>query len=169
MPRDRFLTGILIGIGALVLLALVLFFVRQGQDLYADESTPEGVLQNYILALQNGEYERAYAYLDSASLGLNLPEFQRDLIENQGRAITDTAVEIGEATVEANGQSALVEVTLLRGGSGLFDSTYREPRTASLVKTGDGWKISDAPFPFWGGWWYGPAPDKVLPTTTSTP
>jgi len=43
MKQDKFLTGILIGIGALILLALALFFLRKdGRNNYVAEDTPEG-------------------------------------------------------------------------------------------------------------------------------
>ena len=47
MKQDKFLTGILIGVGALVVLALVLFFTRQGKQDYVSENTPEGVCLLY--------------------------------------------------------------------------------------------------------------------------
>ena len=49
MKQDKFLTGILIGVGALVVLALVLFFTRQDKRDYLPEDTPEGVAHNYVL------------------------------------------------------------------------------------------------------------------------
>ena len=40
MKQDKFLTGILIGIGALILLALGLFFLRQDKRDYVAETIP---------------------------------------------------------------------------------------------------------------------------------
>ena len=63
MKQDKFLTGILIGVGMLVLLALVLFFTRQDKRDYLAEDAPEGVAHNYVLAVLNKDYEKAYGYL----------------------------------------------------------------------------------------------------------
>jgi len=54
MGKDRFLLGILLAIAALALLAVILFLTRQsGQQGYVADDTPEGVLRNYVLALEN--------------------------------------------------------------------------------------------------------------------
>ena len=63
MKQDRFLIAILAGIGLLVVAAFVLFFVRQSNLNYVSDDTPEGVVQNFVLALHKGDYEKAYAYL----------------------------------------------------------------------------------------------------------
>ena len=56
MKNDRFLLGILIGIGLLVALALGLYFLRQEQPAYVNDETPEGVVHNYVTAVQLGDY-----------------------------------------------------------------------------------------------------------------
>ncbi len=63
MKQDRFLLGILIGIGVLILAALIVFFSRQNQQTYNPEGTPDGAVHNYILAVLNGNYQKAYGYL----------------------------------------------------------------------------------------------------------
>jgi len=63
MKQDRFLLGILVGIGILVVIALVLFFVRQDKQEYVMDDVPEGVVHNYALALYQGDYQKAYGYL----------------------------------------------------------------------------------------------------------
>ncbi|HEX7555256.1 MAG TPA: hypothetical protein VF338_01435, partial [Leptolinea sp.] len=63
MKQDRFLVGILIGIGVLVIVALSLFFIRRGAFQYTDDTTPEGTIRNYMLALQKRDFEKAYSYL----------------------------------------------------------------------------------------------------------
>ena len=51
MKQDRFLIGILIGIVILVVAALTVFFTRKDNLIYVTEETPEGVVQNYVVAL----------------------------------------------------------------------------------------------------------------------
>jgi len=63
MKQDRFLLGILIFIGLLVIAALALFFIRQDSQVYVADDTPEGVTRNYALALQKQDFQRAYDYL----------------------------------------------------------------------------------------------------------
>jgi hypothetical protein len=63
MKTDRFLTGILIGIGVLIVLALALFFLRREAVDYRVEDSPDSIVHNYILAIERQDYERAYRYL----------------------------------------------------------------------------------------------------------
>jgi len=44
MKQDRFLVGILVGIGVLVVIALGLFFTRQDKQEYISDDTPKGVV-----------------------------------------------------------------------------------------------------------------------------
>ena len=55
MKNDRFLVGIISFIGLLMVLAVVLFFVRQEPQDYGPEDSPQGVVRNYVLALQGGD------------------------------------------------------------------------------------------------------------------
>ena len=59
MKQDRFLTGILVGIAVLVVVALVAFFIRKDTQSYVSDDVPEGVVHNYVLAVLNGDYEKA--------------------------------------------------------------------------------------------------------------
>jgi hypothetical protein len=63
MKQDRFLLGILIGIGALVAIALAVFFARRDTQQYRADGAPESVVFNYVLAVTNRDYEKAYGYL----------------------------------------------------------------------------------------------------------
>ena len=64
MKKVRFLIGILAGIGVLITAALVVFFIRQGDgQTYMGENTPDGIVHNYVLALQQGDFQKAYGYL----------------------------------------------------------------------------------------------------------
>ncbi len=68
MKQDKFLTGILIGVGALILLALGLFFTRQDKREYIADNVPEGVAHNYVLAILNKDYEKATRLAERAAV-----------------------------------------------------------------------------------------------------
>ncbi|MEK7276455.1 MAG: hypothetical protein AAB427_03825 [Chloroflexota bacterium] len=59
---DKFLTGIVIAVVLLVGAAFAVALLRP-KPVYQSEDAPEGVAHNYLLALQQGDYERAYGYL----------------------------------------------------------------------------------------------------------
>ena len=77
MKQDRFLTGILVGIGLLVVVALVVFFTRKNSQTYVPDDTPEGVVHNYVLAVLDKDYEKAYGYLAELKYKPTYEEFRR--------------------------------------------------------------------------------------------
>lgn len=156
MRQDRFLTGILIGIGALVVIALAVFFTRKDTLTYVSEDTPEGVVHNYALALINKDYEKAYGYLADIEYKPTYEEFRRPFFNRYANP-ENSAVDIGEA--EIDGDQASVEVTQIYNPGDPFSSGYRDTQRAILVRQSGAWKISFMPaYNFWDYSWYSEPP-----------
>lgn len=152
MKQDRFLLGILIGIGVVAALAVALFFIRKGDVSYGSEDTPEGVVRNYILALQNQDFERAYQYLSEGEDKPDLLTFQTNLLASGGE-IERVALEIGSGN--ESGNRAVIGLTVIHPGNGLFGDEWRETQSALLIQTPEGeWKIASMPYPLWFYSWY---------------
>ncbi len=153
MKQDRFLLVILIVIALLTAAALAVFFLRQdaGQE-YGSEETPEGVVRNYLLALQKGDIERAYGYLSEAGGKPSLERFRQAAL-NGPMEIARVAALIGET--RQSGGDAVVEMTMIHGGNGPFEDSYLEPGRAVLQQDASGaWKISNMPYAYWHWDWY---------------
>jgi hypothetical protein len=151
MKQDKFLTGILIGVGALVLLALVLFFTRQDKRDYLAEDAPEGVAHNYVLAVLNKDYEKAYGYLADLKYKPTYDEFRQSFLNGMVNP-EGTGLDIGEASI--TGEEAVVELTLYYSYSDPFSSRYGSPDRALLVDQDGTWKVSSMPYNFWDYNWY---------------
>lgn len=152
MKQDKFLTGILIGIGALIVLALVLFFARRdGQRDYRTDSTPEGVAHNYVLAVLNKDYQKAYGYLADLENKPTYEQFRQSFFNGMVNP-SDTAVEVG--TAEINGDEAVVNLSVYYSANSPFESRYASQDRALLVKQNGLWKLSAMPNNFWGYNWY---------------
>ncbi len=149
MKQDKFLLGILIFIGLLVIVALTLFFSRSQPQPLADD-TPEGVVYNYLLALQQGEYERAYAYLVEAPGKPSLWAFERHCQQNID--FSTLAVDFGSTHIR--GDNAQVDIVITWLSSGPFMDTWRSEGMALLVQQDGIWKIKNLPWPFWDWNWY---------------
>lgn len=155
MRQDRFLIGILAGIGILVVLSVAMFFMRRGTLEYVAEGTPEGVVRNFIVAVKKGDYDRAYGYLAPRTPAIEKLSFSQNF-NNQGSEIASTSVEVGASTLD--GGKAVVQITLLHGNGQLFGNNYRDQQSAELVQIGGDWKINTMPYPFWSyGWETTPA------------
>ena len=98
MKQDRFLTGILIGIGVLVVIAAGGIFYPLRIRKPISEDTPEGVVHNYVLAVLNKDYEKAYGYLADLDHKPTYEEFRDAFLKgtvNPG----DAAVDIGASEI----------------------------------------------------------------------
>ena len=156
MKQDRFLTGILIGIGLLVVIALTVFFTRNDSQTYVTEDTPEAVVHNYVVAVLNKDYEKAYGYLADLDYKPEFDGFKQPFLN--GSVNPDGAgVDIGVSDI--TGDEASVEVTLIYNPGDPFSTGYRDTQRAALVRQNGAWKISFMPtYYFWDYSWYSELP-----------
>ena len=152
MKQDRFLTGILIGIGLLVVMALAIFFTRKDTQTYVSDDTPEGVVHNYVVAVLNKEYEKAYGYLADLENKPTYDEFHNSFLT--GMVNPDSSgVDVGQSDI--TGDDATVEVTLVYNPTDPFSTGYRDTQRAILVLQNGAWKISSMPqYNFFDYNWY---------------
>ena len=152
MKQDRFLTGILIGIGVLVIAALAVFFTRRDTQTYVSDDTPEGAVHNYVVAVLEKDYEKAYSYLADLEHKPDYEEFRQAFLNgmvNPG----NSAIDIGEA--EVIDDEAYVDVALIYNPSDPFSTGYRDVQRAGLVLQNGAWKLTSMPsYYFWEYNWY---------------
>lgn len=162
MRQDHFLFGILIGIAVVIIAALALFFLRRSEPVYGPENTPEGIVHNYVVALQKGDFNRGLSYLANTQNKPDIIRFRQDLL-NLNQNLSDYSLQIGDTQI--NGDSAIVVVNIIQAGSGLFGGSSSQSQNANLVREGSGWKISAMPYPYWSYDWYQP----IAPALKTTP
>jgi len=152
MKQDRGLMIILGLTGILIVVALVLFFVRQdNQQAYLPENTPKSVAHNYFLALHQGDYQKAYGYLQDVEEKPTFAQFQQNIFENSW-SLDNSSVHI--ASTDQTGDEAYVGITVTHNSSAPFDQPWHENGSAWLVKQDGQWKLAYAPPPYWGWDWY---------------
>lgn len=140
MKKDRFLLGILIGIGILVLLAVVRVLTYSPAEMtYGEETTPQGVVHNYLVAVYRQEYERAYSYLADKAKKPTLDGFRRSFL--MGMVDPKQAmVQVGKAEIVDETQ-ARVEVNIIYVSS---DPIRRELQQRPIRLPGtSGWGMED--------------------------
>lgn len=161
MRQDRFLMGILVGIGLIVVLAVGLFLVRRAGLNYGPEETPAGVARNFLIAIKKGDYDRAYAYLADFEGKPDPIAFRQTYQQFQASDVFSTGIQVGEAIVDQD--RAVVQISMLRGGDALFGNLFRDQQAAELVQTGGAWKIQSMPYPFWNFSWVPPVKPTPVP------
>ena len=151
MKQDRFLFIIVGVIILLAILAIVLFFVRQEPQEYGPGDTPEGVIRNYVLALQKKDYKTAYGYLQDYEDKPTVTQFKQSFFTHNIDS-TNTSVQI--RTVDISGLDANVELILIHSSNDPFNRTWDENAAALLTRQNGEWRIVSMPYPFWGWDWY---------------
>jgi hypothetical protein len=119
----------------------------------------EGVVNNYLLALRQGEYERAYGYLSPTLKGYprSLAKFQENIqtYSYNFRLNTDTALSIESSeitTITGNNAIVTVRESRFRAG-GLFDSDQSTITfNVELGKVLGNWKIVSSSYYFAACW-----------------
>ena len=156
MRQDRFLTGILIGIGLLIVAALIVYFTRRDQSNYAPDTTPEGVVHNYALAILRKDYPKAYSYLADLDNKPGYAQFRQAFAVGR-LSPGSSGIKIGAATV--TGSEATVEVDMVNAPGDPFSTGNTNLGTAQLVRQNGAWKISSMPtYNLWDYSWYQPGP-----------
>ncbi|HKZ44120.1 MAG TPA: hypothetical protein VJZ78_03685 [Anaerolineales bacterium] len=154
MKQDRFLQGILIFIFLLVVIALGIFIMRGNDQSYGPDDSPEGVVRNYALALQNMDFERAYKYLADDNHKPDYETFRYSFL-NQRLDTINISLQIGEIRSSGTNE-AYVEVAVIYNSGDIFSSPNATGEIASLIRQSQGWKITSMPYPYWGWDWYQP-------------
>lgn len=145
---DKFLIGIVSAVILLVGAAFAVALMRP-KPAYREEDTPEGVAHNYLLAIQQKDYERAYGYL---SPGLaNYPdsdeEFENDVQHDRYRfnnLDSDVTLEVESSEVTGERSTVIVRRTNFYQG-GLFSSNSYTARFEMRLRRENGaWRIVDS-------------------------
>ena len=153
MRKDRFLLSILIGLVILAIAATIVVLSRSHQEGYVDDSTPAGVVHNYILALQMDDVQLAYSYLAEMDLKPTLSEF-RSLGAYSHRSSQSASVRLGETYVDGDEATVELVVLNLRPGAFLFDEISERNEVALLVRQNASWRLTQLPYEFWTYEWY---------------
>jgi len=152
LRQDRFLIGILIGLGILAAAAVLAVVAQSSRVTYLDDSSPSGVVHNYLLALQRGETDRAYAYLADFPTRPSRSEF-RSSYAVTGAPTSLAWLQIGETRLEDG--EAIVDLTVTTGSGSIFflDTSYDYEATARLLEEDGRWRLAEMPMEWWDFSW----------------
>ncbi|WP_411721952.1 hypothetical protein [Mycetocola sp.] len=122
-------------IAVLVIVSLVVVFTR-GEAELLDESTPEGVVQRYSLAVVDGDDDTAVGYLSA------------DVRENCGTVgnFVSDDLRVTLISTELRDDSADVRVQISRHEGGALGSEYSYEENFRLVSDGGEWLIEFVPW-----------------------
>jgi hypothetical protein len=158
--HDKFLLGIVVAVVILIIAAFTVTLTRP-EAAYQPEDQPEGVAFNYLFALQQENYGRAFTYLSPDLTGRprNSSEFMKNLNKSswEMRRIQDgESVSLEVISVSTTGNSSIVKLKSTRFYQrGLFDSGESSSTfDMHLQKDSHGaWKITKSGS-YWASCWH---------------
>jgi len=134
----------LLGVVVIAALIVVLLGSRQAAPFPAD--SPEGVVQRYLAAFEDGDYPAAYGYFSQGIRdGMDEDTYERS-VRDFGYAFDGSRRVLFDRT-ELDGDRATVHLTVeeyYSGGPFGAGDTYRSSRTITLVREDGAWRIDDS-------------------------
>ena len=155
---DKFLIGIVLGIVLLVVVAFAVAFFRP-KPAYQSEDTPEAATHNYLLALRQEDFKRAYGYLSPTMEGYpaSVETFTKNIRDSSWSfRLNEQEVSLEVLSSRTIGERVIVTVRETRfNQGGLFDSsesidTFEIQLQRDL--TSSSWKIVTAES-YWAWCW----------------
>lgn len=152
---NKFLFSMVMGVILLVIVAFSVVLLRP-EPTYQDDSTAGGAAHNYLLALQQEDYERAYQYIPTA---YKYPTDANDLADNvrqeNWRFEDDSEFSLAVESVKPRGENEAI-VTVRKTtfyNEGLMGS-YEDSHTFTMkMLLEDGaWKVGDSS-DYWSDCW----------------
>ena len=132
----------LIGAGAVAFVLVLAFIALAREPVLLDAGSPEGVVQRYLQAVSDGDYNAAFDYLD--------PDFYEGCDATAlARSAPDEPFSASIEDEEASPDHPLVAVTLRFGsGGGPFGSGWTSYEQFELVRVSGSWLITGEAWPY---------------------
>ncbi len=158
---DRFLIAIVVGALLVAGAAATSTLWHRGEPAYRAEAAAEDVAYNFLLALQQKDYARAYGYLSPQLTGYprSVEQFAAEAgMPYQGGPERNATMEVAPAQVTGDLATVDVRETIFYNG-GLFNSGENTITYPVLLQRVDGaWKVINGGNHWNGNWQQPPKP-----------
>jgi hypothetical protein len=138
---DKFLVAILAGVVLLVGITFAAALLRPAPTYRSDE-TPEGVAHNYLLALEQEEFDRAYSYLSPTLEGYpdSADEFADD-VRDYSWQFQSVALAVESTRVTGDEARVTVRETFSSDGGLFSGGNYSTTFDMRLQEENGEWKL----------------------------
>jgi hypothetical protein len=145
---DKFLIGIVAGVIVLVCAAFLMVLLRPAPSYRADD-TPENVVHNYLLAVQQKDYARGIGYLSEDLRGRpkTAERFASDVSKYSWRFRSDnanTSWVVQKSDITGDLADVSVQETQFYGNSLFGSSQYTNTVRFQLHREDGAWKLFNA-------------------------
>jgi hypothetical protein len=141
--------GIVIGILVIVTVSLVLL-IKGNEVALLPEDTPEGIVQRYLIAIQEKDYQEAYDYLrfNPAEKIQTYDDWLR-MVMPQGSNQATWKATLGKTTQNGNNASVEVIIDTVRPGGPFGNPTSSQQILFQLSKIDGKWLITSPTYIYW--------------------
>ena len=137
-------------IGALIALSILLVALTARQPPRLPLNTPEGTVQTYLLALNNGDYPKAFGYLSpQPQQGLTYDNWVSQLVNRRPNNVSSWKASLGSTTVTGNQAVVNVVISVFAPGGPFSDPVRTNNVTFTLIRSRDGWLITSPTYVYW--------------------
>ena len=143
----RWLAGVGAGVAVIALASIIVAVAGgTGDPPLLPDGTPQGTVQRYILGIDSGDFDTAYALLATdVQETCSLTDFRS---QSRFRQNKDTRVRLEEVIEQGSGTQVAVRISSFSGRP-LFDLSEHSYTVRFFTREGaDGWRILEAPWPF---------------------
>ena len=112
--------------------------------------TPQGTVQRYLTAIQDGDYQQAYTYLHIEQSGKDLTysDWLNSIPIYQSNETAWKAT-LGKITINGDNATVAVTVDTFHPGGVLMGSQFSQQIIFQLTKTNDLWLITSPTYIYW--------------------
>jgi hypothetical protein len=142
--------AVVISVLVIATVSLVLL-IKENDVTLLPEDTPQGVVQRYLMAIQDRNYQKAYNYLSFN------PKDKITTYNDWIMMVSSSPASTWKATlgkITENGDNAKVEVTIdIFHAGGLFEDTLRSQQIIfQLNKINSKWLVTSPTYIYWIYW-----------------
>jgi hypothetical protein len=142
---SRTLIGFGIALGALILVCIVMVLTIGTKNApLLDENTPSGVVQRYLIAVQNKNYQTAYNYLAPpvpSNIDYKVQTFEDWMMSAQNSGDQTWKANLGNVNITGDTANVIVMVDIFRANGPLANPVNTINVTFLLKKIDSNWQI----------------------------
>ncbi len=150
---NRTLLGFGIAIGVLIITTIILVLtLGKGSANLLAENTPEGVVQRYLLAIQEENYQTAFSYLspkDPKDMDNPVITYDEWLMSIRNNSNSTWKASLGAIKITGDSASVDVMIDVFRPGGPLMNPVNTNNETFVLKKAGSSWLIIPPTYLYW--------------------
>ncbi len=148
---SRFLLGFGIVVAVLVILTVVFVMMSDNNVTLLPENTSEGVVQNFLQAMQSGDYPKAYSYMKVVENGrvLTYQDWLPSVNRPPGIPSVSWRATLGETKITGDTAAVAVIIDVFQP-QGPFQNPVRSQTVSfDLSKISGTWYITSRPPTYW--------------------